>query len=163
ISHNAHRKRLPPPFPPPFPPPLSQLPCEEVIMASFGIGLWHPFGPHAGETADQIIDRKRGEIEINGWTLWTFQYRRPEVLEAWQRALSANSLPRLVFCSNSKGAKDPDDGASRVVTIDSRSYLEIGEATRRSIPVGVRVPHPFRKGKTQASAFVVKRIIHPVE
>ena len=31
------------------------------------------------------------------------------------------------------------------------------------MPKGVRVPHPFRPGKRLASAFVVQRVICPVE
>ena len=42
------------------------------------IGFWHPFGVHGGETREHIIKRKRSEIENNGWTLWSFQYRKDE-------------------------------------------------------------------------------------
>ena len=42
----------------------------------FQIGFWHPFGPHAGESAEEIITRKRHEIEKNSWTIWSFQFRK---------------------------------------------------------------------------------------
>lgn len=47
-------------------------------FAAFGIGFWHPFGPHGQESPEQIIERKREEITVNTWTLWSFQYRRRE-------------------------------------------------------------------------------------
>ena len=33
----------------------------------FEIGFWHPFGPHGGETPEQIINRKQNEIDENHW------------------------------------------------------------------------------------------------
>jgi hypothetical protein len=33
-----------------------------VNYAEFDIGFWHPFGPHGGETPEDIIERKRAEI-----------------------------------------------------------------------------------------------------
>ena len=51
-------------------------------FAAGGLAEWrHPFGPHGRETPEQILDPKRSEIAANGWTLWPFQYRRPELLE----------------------------------------------------------------------------------
>jgi hypothetical protein len=60
---------------------------------NFEVGVRHPFGPHGRETVEQIIQRKRREIDANGWTLWSFQYRRPEVLEEWSRRLSETKSP----------------------------------------------------------------------
>ncbi len=137
-------------------------PRETMNIAEFAIGFWHPFGPHGRETPEQIIQRKQGEIAINGWTLWSFQWRRPEVLGAWCRELSA-ALSVVVFCSDSTGADDPADAVSSVDTIDCRSYRLAGKDAWQSLPAGVRVPHPFRTGRSQASAFVVQRIMHPVE
>lgn len=128
----------------------------------FEIAFWHPFGPHGKETPDDIIERKRREIKANGWTLWSFQYR--QMLDAWHRELSS-TRPRvvLVFCSEGRGAVDPAHEGARVRPIDCRSYRFVGQAGWRPIPEGVRVPHPFRPGKKLASAFVVQRVIQPVE
>ena len=133
-----------------------------MTYAEFQIGFWHPFGPHGKETPEHIIERKRWEIEANGWTLWSFQYR--PMLDAWHRELSsADPHAVLVFCSEGRGAVDPAHEGDRVRPIDCRSYRFVGRAEWRPIPEGVRVPHPFRSGKKLASAFVVQRIIHPVE
>jgi hypothetical protein len=35
----------------------------------FAIGFWHPFGPHSGETPEEILDRKKDEVSKEGWTL----------------------------------------------------------------------------------------------
>jgi hypothetical protein len=133
-------------------------------IASFAIGFWHPFGPHGRETPEQIIERKRGEIASNGWTLWSFQYRRPEVLAAWYREISAiPALSVVVFCSDSTKAVDPAATISPVGTLDCHRYRLVGKDAWEPLPAGVRVPHPFRAGRREASAFVIQRIMHPVE
>src|SRR5262245_29022138 len=53
----------------------------------FELGFWHPFGSHGRESPEDIINRKRSETDKNGWTLWSFQYRRPEA-----RAISAEAI-----------------------------------------------------------------------
>ena len=128
----------------------------------FNIGIWHPFGPHGRETVEQIIERKRREIEVNNWTFWSFQYRRTAVLEEWSGHLSAESRP-VVFCSDSPDAVDPADIGNSVETVDCRSYRFAGQMEWHTWPTGIKVPHPFRGKKRQASAFVIKRIVHPVE
>jgi hypothetical protein len=134
-----------------------------VDIAAFKIGIWHPFGPHGRETPEQIIERKRVEITANGWTFWSFQYRRPEVLAAWYRELSVTGQTAIAFCSNSAGAVDPADTGDPVGTTECRSFRFVGQEEWRPWPVGVRVPHPFRESKRQAAAFVVSRVIYPVE
>lgn len=132
--------------------------------AEFKMGFWHPFGPHGRETVEQIIQRKGHEIEVNGWTLWSFQYRRWQVLDEWCRHLSAAwGLTAVVFCSHSPRAVDPADVGTRMRTTDCRSYRFANETEWRPCPVGIRVPHPFRGKSKLASAFVVQRIIHPIE
>jgi hypothetical protein len=129
----------------------------------FKIGFWHPFGPHGGETAEQIIDRKRKEIEVNGWTLWSFQYRRLEVLKEWFRQLSISGVPSpVVYCSHSPGAKDPAGVEGQVKTADCQAYRFVNQTEWQPLPLGVGVPHPFRRNKSQASAFVIKGIVHPI-
>ena len=130
----------------------------------FAVGIWHPFGPHGRETADEIIERKRREIEANGWTFWSFQYRRPEVLDEWSShlAIPGTSNP-MVFCSNSPSALDPAETGAPVGTTDCQSYRFARQTEWRPWPKDVRVPHPFRGKNRQASAFIVQRIAYPLE
>jgi len=130
-----------------------------VSYTEFEIAFWHPFGPHVGETMEQIIERKRAEIQANGWTLWSFQFR--QMLCAWQDELSAAERNEVfAFCSKGSHAVDPAGEPT-----ECRSYRFVGEEDSewRPMPNGVRVPHPFRPGKKRASAFVVKRVICPGE
>lgn len=130
----------------------------------FKIGFWHPFGPHGRETAEQIIERKRKEIDVNGWTLWSFQYRRSVILNEWYHHLSFNFGPTaVVFCSHSLGAVDPADAGVPIETTDCQSYRFANQAEWQPWPEGIKVPHPFRGKRRQASAFVVQRIVYPVK
>jgi hypothetical protein len=128
---------------------------------AFKLGFWHPFGPHGRETAEQIIVRKRKEIEDNdGWTLWSFQYRRSETLDEWYERLRANSGESpVVFCSHSPKAKDPANVGVPVNPIDCQSYRFVGQENWQPLPPRVSVRHPFRVQRKQASAFVVKNIV----
>jgi hypothetical protein len=127
----------------------------------FEIGFWHPFGPHGLETPEEIIERKRGEIAVNGWTLWSFQYRRSLVLDRWSLELSRARPPAVfVFCSDSVGAVDP---ATRVGTAECQSYQFWGREDWQPLPAAVRVPHPFRGARRQASAFIVHQVVYPVQ
>lgn len=129
--------------------------------AGFRIGFWHPFGPHSNEGAAQILERKREEIEANGWTLWSFKYRR--MLDDWYRELTMAEQEKIcVFCS-SGGGSDPFRRGGTARVNDCRSYRLVGQADWRPMPDGVRVPHTFPLGKGQASAFVVQRVVHPVQ
>lgn len=121
----------------------------------FEIGFWHPFGPHAGETAEEIIRRKQDEIKRNGWTLWSFQFRN--TLGTWYREIEkAKPNKVLVFCSEGKGARDP---------MGERKYCDyymlVDENVHKEIPTGVRVPHPMGS-KSRGSAFLVKKIFYPI-
>lgn len=81
-----------------------------MTCAAFKIAFGHPFGSHGRKTREHIVERKRGEISANGWTRWSFQYRRPQVLAVWHRELLAAGGPSaFVFCSDSAGAVDPAD------------------------------------------------------
>jgi hypothetical protein len=133
-------------------------------VAAFHLGVWHPFGPHGRETPEQIIERKRREIDLNGWTLWSFQYRRLEVLQTWCLEMAAaEPLTALVLCSDSAGAVDPAEAGTPVGTTDCRSYMSVGAEVWQPFPAGVRVPHPFKGEKGTASAFIVGRILYPVD
>jgi len=130
--------------------------------SDFQFAIWHPFGPHGRESAEQIIQRKRREIQANGWTLWSFQNRRAEVLEEWSRILSAVKGP-VVFCSNSPGALDPSDTGTPAEGTHCRSYRLACTEAWLPLPEALKVPHPFKGEKKYASAFVVRQIVHPVE
>jgi hypothetical protein len=113
----------------------------------FALSFWHPFGPHAGETMDEIVARKCREINANGWTLWSFAYRR--MLGAWSAELAGVETV-FAFCSEGKNAVDPNDEAT-----ECGSYQLVGESAWRPMPSAIRVTNP---GRDLASAFVVKRI-----
>lgn len=132
--------------------------------AAFSVAIWHPFGPHGREGVEEIIARKRREIDTNGWTFWSFQNRRPEVLEEWHRLLTAADASKgFAFCSHSPEAIDPAEAGVPVDATECRSYCFAGQGEWQALPIGVRVPHPFRGKKREASAFVVKRVIYPIE
>jgi hypothetical protein len=63
----------------------------------------------------------------------------------------------LVFCTNSGANRDPAD-TNGGTTETCRSYRRVGETEWRSLPEGIRNDHPFMLGKSEASAFVVKRV-----
>lgn len=123
----------------------------------FKIAFWHPFGPHGEEEPDDIIQRKKEEIELNDWTLWSFQNRR--MLGKWySKLLLEDSENIYAFCSNSKSAKNPKSGK----TVDSTHYKLVGMKEWKPVPKHIRSPHPYGE-KQRASAFVVRKVIHPVE
>lgn len=127
----------------------------------FDVGFWHPFGPHgvkkdgSPETAEEIITRKSNEIKLNGWTLWSFQYRK--TLGIWYQEIS-KLLPCnvFVFCSDSKSTKNP-----KGTCLACLFYTPINKNNRIQIPHRIYVPHPMGK-KTRGSAFIVKNIIYPI-
>lgn len=126
------------------------------ISDIFEIGFWHPFGPHGGETPEQIINRKRKEISKNGWTLWSFQFRK--TLKSWhQEIMKTKPNKVLVFCSNGNGARDPLGNRK-----NCNYYVPINTTDPKKIPASVKIPHPMGK-KTKASAFIIKNIISPIQ
>jgi hypothetical protein len=130
----------------------------------FSLAFWHPFGPHGRETREQIIDRKQREIQANGgWTLWSFQRRRPEMLEMWRCKLSAGKPGKVfVFCSDSPNAKDPAQNGKQVKPVNCQWYQHVGQDNWDPIPELIQVRHPFNSGPRLATAFVVRQICHPV-
>ena len=136
-----------------------------MSYTKFNVALWHPFGPHGDEGPQEIIKRKRIEIETNGWTLWSFQYRKEEMLKKWHHELSiANPNEAFVFCSKSKGAIDPASGGSQPIAFSRYRLIGEKDAEWQSTPPTIKVPHPVRSGNMNPpSAFVVQRVIHPVE
>jgi hypothetical protein len=129
----------------------------ESSSFNFQLAFWHPFGPHGRESQTEIIDRKKREIKANGWTLWSFQYRR--MLDPWYQELSATKPAALwVFCSGGRGAVDPPHDP-----ICCKRYQFVGPYTNWDrMPDEIKVPHPFRPGKNLASAFIVQDVVSPL-
>ena len=78
------------------------------------LAFWHPFGPHGGETPEEILDRKHREICKNEWTLWSFRHMDVKTVESWILAIKKEKPKRvLVLCSASKNANDPADASKK--------------------------------------------------
>lgn len=118
------------------------------------IGFWHPFGDHGGETREQIIGRKKLEIKNNGWTLWSFQYRKDETIDQWLHQIG-NKNRVFVFCSDSKCARDPIGDR-----FDAKQFSRGVSDKWIDIPKTIKIPHPFGN-ENYACAFVVKSIYGP--
>ena len=118
----------------------------DLNWEDFELGFWHPFGSHGRESPEDIISRKRSETDKNGWTLWSFQYRRPEALDAWYRELSFAKPrgPVVVFCSMGHSAIDPDRPGTLTRTANCMRYRFIGDGSWRAVP---QSSSPFRAGK----------------
>lgn len=123
----------------------------------FSIGFWHPFGSHAGETRESILQRKAQEITSVGWTLWSFQYRN--TLEKWFNLLLSSDTNNTVYvlCSDSPNASDPKSYVAYC-----RKYRNINKDNWLDIPTPILVPHPIGK-RSFASSFVVGKIIYQIE
>jgi len=123
-----------------------------VIPIDFTIGFWHPFGPHAGEAPEAILERKAHEINATSYTLWSFQHRT--TLELWRHTVRAAG-PALVYvlCSKPAGARDPKAEPRRC----SAFRRSLG-ADWEPIPPTIHVPHPMGPGQ-MGSAFVVKHVL----
>lgn len=134
-----------------------------MAFEDFDLAFWHPFGPHGKETPNEILQRKQREVEVNGWTLWSFQHR--PMIKHWYGELSAGPIkPVYAFCSDSRHAVDPDREGTLAKATPCKQYRFVGESDLefKPIPSAISVPHPFRPGKWMASAFVVSRIIYPI-
>jgi len=125
-------------------------------LNDFTVGFWHPFGTHGRESADKIIDRKRNEIQKEGWTFWSFQIRR--CLAAWHQEIT-DMKPKtvLVFCSEGKGSVDPKGEPQLCQT-----FQNVDEKQWQKIPDHIKIPHPMGR-KHEASAFIVEDIIDQFE
>lgn len=120
--------------------------------------FWHCFGVHAGESPDDIINRKRREIEANGWTLWSFNGKRPQTVELWTSEIQSVKPSHVrALCSKSKNAVDPK-GAPAF----AREFKIIGQQIWQPIPESIKVPHPFGN-KVIAAAFRVSKVLHASE
>jgi hypothetical protein len=121
----------------------------------FKMGFRHPFGPHAKEVPDDILLRKKGEVERNGWTLWSF--RSNKKLETWnQELIAANPPSMFVFCM---GMKTRDPGGSKD---HCTKFRHVNASGWEDIPHTIEVPHPFKPGEREAAAFVVELVEYPI-
>jgi hypothetical protein len=91
--------------------------ADQHELSGFDVGIWHPFGPHGLESPEQIVMRKRHGIAANGWTVWSFQYRRPQVMELsrqraqdfgrWSENGVGRSRARAACCGTSNRSATP--------------------------------------------------------
>ena len=121
----------------------------------FKIGFWHPFGVAAGEPRDCIISRKKREIKKNGWTLWSFQNRPDKTMNLWRNEIKKHGKNVFVFCSDSKGARDP-----KGKVFYAKQFRFANSDKWKDVPSSIKIPHPFGK-KDRASAFIIKAIHEP--
>lgn len=81
------------------------------------------------------------------------------MLEVWLNEIRrARPDAVYVFCSEGAGASDPPGEPAHC----SR-YRLIGNGEWRPLPSSVSVPHPFRAGYNEASAFIVQGILYPID
>jgi len=124
----------------------------------FQIGFWHPFGPHGGETPEQILARKADEISKNGWTLWSFRSRSADPtaeLLRWDDAIQQEGQPKVfALCADSRvgSSKEPSS-----MTAAARDYKPAAGGTWLPVPDVVKIPHHFGD-KMLACAFKVKSV-----
>jgi hypothetical protein len=127
------------------------------MTGDFELGFWHPFGSHDSGSPEDIINRKRSETEKNGWSLWSFQYRRPESLNEWYRELALAKLRRPVVKSNIRKARIVLHSALAAIKATEHwlSWLSSSTSTRtdRRRHIGFRLP----KRKHEA----VRRTLQP--
>jgi hypothetical protein len=135
---------------------------EGIDLDAFRIWILAPVRTARSRGAIGYPSPERNEIEQNGWTLWSFQYRTPETLAAWSHELSSATKPVLVFCSRGVSAIDSDRPGGRSTTSDCQRYRWPDDREWQPIPKLIRVPHPFSPGRRVASAFVVSHV-HLVE
>lgn len=113
---------------------------------------------HGGESLEEILNRKRCEIDSNRWTLWAFR-RRPGFKDAHHRqCLSRENIENIyAFCIES-GTEPSGE------TLDCTCW-RIGTGKWECLPNCVRVLQHFKSGAEErvASAFIVRNIIHPVK
>lgn len=122
-----------------------------TIYPEFEMGFWHPLGAHGGEMPHEILKRKLDEIQMNGWTLWSFQFRHTNSL--WFKEIEKFKPHNvIVFCSEGKGAKY-DKGEIR----EHKYYRPVDNNEYNNIPETIKVTLPSKAKR--GTAFIVKNII----
>src|SRR5262245_43024034 len=125
------------------------------MWESFQLGFWHPFGPYTGLSTEEVLERKRREVEANGWTFWSFAYT--PTAAAWLELLTSFSGRVFAFCSASPGAKDPDIHRGG---LSASHYQYFSDDLWQEMPPPdvMNVTNPF-KYSGRALAFKVRRVI----
>src|SRR5262245_44339996 len=121
------------------------------MTSDYAFGFWHPFGAHAGEAREDIVDRKATEIGKNGWTLWSFQHRK--TLDKLREVL-VDSNGAIALCSDSPSAADPKSSPRKACCFRSAANSKF-----EPIPDLISVPHPAANRDGLGSAFVVEEIV----
>ena len=132
--------------------------------AAFEVGFCAPFRP--AWTRNSRADSracKRSEIAINGWTLSVVPV---SALAGFGRMVPSSFLfwrtDAIGLLLTQSGALDPAEVGGCLRTTDCQSLPARCPKGMAADAKGIRVPHPFRGKRRQASAFVVQAIIHPV-
>jgi len=91
----------------------------------------------------------------NGWTYWSFVYSKSA--QIWLDLLTQATGPVYAFCSDSPGARDPDNHrGTRLAThhrnVGAKDWLTMPD------PGMVKVTNPFKR-QGLALAFKIKRVI----
>jgi hypothetical protein len=120
-------------------------------LSSFALGFWSPLGPYGGLSRDGMIEMRKREAEIVGWTLWTFQHRTAATLSQWVRLLDGRTA--YVMLSDSKYATSSSSNLQYY-----REYTLLGNEAWQAVPKQISLPHP-NEGHTDGCAFVVNRVI----
>jgi hypothetical protein len=124
------------------------------MWEKFKIGFWHPFGPYTGLSPAQVLEWKHSETERHGWTFWSFVYSSSG---AWLEQLQSVSGPVFAFCSDSPGARDPDQHRGTLLASHFR-YLQGGAWQAMPEPHVMKVTNPFKR-QGLALAFKVGRVL----
>ncbi len=138
-------------------------PSRGSILASLQslteLCFWHPVGPHVGESLEEIVHRKRGEISAHGFTLWSFAPATLERVTAWRVELArrAQTTCDVVCCGDS--TRDPYDGSGKVTWVTESSH-----DLQAWVPVPPNMTNYHRVANRHgvlASGFVVTEIAVP--
>src|SRR2546422_772753 len=121
----------------------------------FKIGFWHPFGPYTGLSTNQVLEWKGGEAGSNGWTFWSFVYS--PTADSWLRLLAKSRGRVFALCSDSPGARDPDEHRGTLLATHYR-YLDDGAWQPMPDPGTMKVTNPFKR-RGLALAFKVGRVL----
>ena len=124
------------------------------------VAFWHPVGPHGGESFDDIIRRKRTEIDAHGYTLWSFAAGGTGRVEAWRRELRGRSLVSCSVVCCGATTKDPHLGSAETVPWMTESSAD----ARTWVPIPGRITNyhrPARRNGIVCSGFVVEAIEAP--
>jgi hypothetical protein len=92
--------------------------------------FWHPVGPHAGESLEEIVSRKQSEIAVHGYTLWSFAPAVVDRVLAWRSELRRRGLTTCAVVCCGDATVDQHDGVDRLVGERRVPQGSVGRVTR---------------------------------